>query len=181
MAVLRSCHPLSPAMLYPLSRCLHFCPILKTAPGSGGPCGLNSGIAISRSMSKAYLTIYGPGHPICSMAAVHASRPTQGMAKVIPRPNVGIPPTRPGQSAGGNPEGSIGNSPSAHDANAVIRPATGGSPDGWQKLRTVNRSDAGSHETSEAVSTLRRLSPDSPFSRERQVDRLNMSIPVHVM
>ena len=95
------------------------CPTLKTAPGSGGPCSLNNGIAISRSMSKAYLTMYGPGHPICFMAAVHASRPTQGMAKVIPRPSVGIPPTRPGQSAGGNPEGSMGNSPSAHDENAM--------------------------------------------------------------
>ena len=94
-------------------------PILKTAPGSGGPCSLNSGIAISRSMSKAYLTMYGPGHLISAMAALHASRPTQGMAKVIPRPSVGMPPTRRGQSAQGNPAASIGNSPAAHDANAM--------------------------------------------------------------
>ena len=94
-------------------------PILKTAPGSGGPCNLNSGAAISGSMSKAYLTLYGPGHLISAMAALNASRPTQGMAKVIPRPSVGMPPTSRGQSAEGNPEGSIVNSPAAHDANTM--------------------------------------------------------------
>ena len=94
-------------------------PILKTAPGSGGPCSLHSGIAISGSMSKAYLTVYGPGHLIAAMAALHASRPTQGMAKVIPPPSEGMPLTRCGQSAEGNPAGSIGNSPAAHDANAM--------------------------------------------------------------
>ena len=101
------------------SKMLPAAPILNTAPGSGGPWSAHSGLPISGSMSKAYLTMYEPGHLIAAMALLKASKPTQGIAKVIPRPSVGMSPTSRGQSATGNPFGSIGNSPASHEANAM--------------------------------------------------------------
>ncbi len=57
--------------------------------------------------------------PHCGHGYTESIQAHHGIAKVNPRPSVGMSPTSRGQSANGNPLGSMGNSPAFHEANAM--------------------------------------------------------------
>ena len=93
---------------------------------------------------KGVLTMYRPGHAILAMAALHASRPTQGMAKAIPL-HVADSPKPICQRISSWLHRQTARRPCGERTVASATPETGGKENGVKELQTSDRSPECQH------------------------------------